>query len=855
MSKQKIDPQMIFDNLIDEFNELLKKLSENRTEEMRDVYQTAESVLINIKNETNAELIKLKEVAEWNTLTIAMYGETNAGKSTLIEYLRIAYQEDSKKENSLAFQQQAKELGLTENNLQKLKQQEQQIRQNIEIIEQKFKHYLQEYTQKLNKVLEKFTPLNDEYIKQTLIKKSDVEYQLSKQKEQYNKYQQQFQVKKNNIYAQITALEMALSNRVDSPNIFYRLFFNILYWFIEPEEEWQIIDLEEQFEDIKSNTNQKLTQLRAKAQPLQTEYNYLINCENFLYNTTEYLNNNTAKNLEGFLSLLTSFDNKNADLWQKYYQELLDLKNNEEVFQQKIAIEKGNLIKQLTDIKNQQQQIYQQSKKLNYLADGHIIGTGESDFTKDNTVYSFNINGKPINIIDVPGIEGNESIVINAVWEAVRRAHIVFYITPKPMPPQKGDGEKGTLEKIKEHLAQHTEVYAIYNKKVLNYRSIKNKGLLSDDEKRSLKVMDRKLTEQLGTAYKHHLAISARPAFLMVSDNALPFSDIEKEKEKFLKKAPAEEILKAVNVHELQKVIENKLEIGTKEIITTSNVNKANLQLIHAIAEIEKLLILFHSQAKQIAEQSKTTCRNIKNIQSTIKKDLKSSVDKSIETFCRNLRNPCYRYIDNNDVSSSDVERYFKEQRERARKKFESSMKSSMKSYFTDFQNSIQEILEHHNNQMIDINKVYSAQYFNKNMGGGFNISSGINPKTVTATIATIVGITAIIMGGLTGMGLVIASVSVLISAFTAIRSFFDTKYKKAKQKESIDKNISKIKKKLDKETGKKLDKSNEKIDEIVLNIINTVKNDANKAKKLCIVLEESRNKLNKLSMKIEELI
>ena len=40
--------------------------------------------------------------------------------------------------------------------------------------------------------------------------------------------------------------------------------------------------------------------------------------------------------------------------------------------------------------------------------DGLIIGTGEADFTKDNVPYEFTYQNKTFQLIDVPGIEGNE---------------------------------------------------------------------------------------------------------------------------------------------------------------------------------------------------------------------------------------------------------------------------------------------------------------------------------------------------------------------------------------------------------------------------------------------------------------
>ena len=43
-----------------------------------------------------AEIDKLESSSEWNKFCIAYFGETNAGKSTIIESLRIIYNEESR---------------------------------------------------------------------------------------------------------------------------------------------------------------------------------------------------------------------------------------------------------------------------------------------------------------------------------------------------------------------------------------------------------------------------------------------------------------------------------------------------------------------------------------------------------------------------------------------------------------------------------------------------------------------------------------------------------------------------------------------------------------------------------------
>jgi len=79
-------------------------------------------------------------------------------------------------------------------------------------------------------------------------------------------------------------------------------------------------------------------------------------------------------------------------------------------------------------IKLQEATRQERLKKDSSGVDGEIVGTGESDFTKDYNEYNMNVNGNPIVLIDVPGIEGNESEFKEGIQKALSKAHCVFYI-------------------------------------------------------------------------------------------------------------------------------------------------------------------------------------------------------------------------------------------------------------------------------------------------------------------------------------------------------------------------------------------------------------------------------------------
>ncbi len=84
----------------------LQKIFENTDgadERLRAFNQEALKKFKKLESESLKELESLKNNEEWEKFTIAFYGETGAGKSTLIEYLRLFFKEPGKMDQQERF--------------------------------------------------------------------------------------------------------------------------------------------------------------------------------------------------------------------------------------------------------------------------------------------------------------------------------------------------------------------------------------------------------------------------------------------------------------------------------------------------------------------------------------------------------------------------------------------------------------------------------------------------------------------------------------------------------------------------------------------------------------------------------
>ncbi len=269
---------------------------------------------------------------------------------------------------------------------------------------------------------------------------------------------------------------------------------------------------------------------------------------------------------------------------------------------------------------------------LEKLQDGAIIGDGRSDSTLKTESYTLKHNNQSFVLLDVPGIEGDEKKVKQQISDATKKAHAVFYVTKTPNPPQKGEERKrGTIEKIQRQLGLQTEVWTIFNKPINNPRALKD-GLINENEKESLKILNKEMKNILGKHYMGYKAVSAQMAFYGLSQALIPGTDFDKNKQKFLKDFKAEELLYQSHFKPLAEFIAEELLKNSRAKIIESNCNKA----LKVVGQLQKAIEI--TIEKRIDPMIKEAQEH--------QQEARYNLDRSTEKFILNLTNSAFYEID-----------------------------------------------------------------------------------------------------------------------------------------------------------------------------------------------------------------
>lgn len=737
-------PENIYDDLKEKISDLIAKIVKNEqvldTNLVGEKLNESKQILSFQQKEIERKIDELKRNSEWDYFTIAFFGETNAGKSTLIEVLRLLFAEKTKNEIQAKFNALKDEFSLDEEVYGQLKNADNEISHKILENNKKINEIDQTYTQKLEdyqKILNALKYEHDEQIvNQSLLNDQKLEI--------FN--------------TQIVSLKDAVQYKKQNMSWWLK----IIYIFKRLEEEKQIGLIELELIKQKALLDSELKVLKQKI-----EKEYALKQSHLLTIQDEY------------------------DLTKKPINSItLQLENEKKAVEQQL------------------QQFEKMLEKLREFEDGQIMGDGRSDFTRESNEFLFDINGTQVKLIDVPGIEGDEKLVENEISKAVKKAHAVFYITSKDAAPN-----EGTLQKIKTHLADQTEVWTVYNKPVTSPRSLKNGLISNDDERGALDDLNKQMESALDKHYKNYTVVAGLAAFYAVANCLVPFGEKYRNQIKFLNNSDRDELKEKSGLSAFQNHLTQTVIGDVPYKIKASNFNKANYVLKQTVEKLNNIHNGFSDLKLNIDKQVAVTKQEIDSEYLDLVQSLKTMIEKIIQDFERKTRQEVYKRIES-DISNDEFKGILKRQIDNNLELVSKDLIAGFKTETSQFDENLKEKLQKLSSRLASIQNNFKADDvtgLNNNVSLKFDINNGINKMGL---LGVGIGVGAAMWWNPVGwVAISLTAAGLLFSFAKAIWSFFDSDFKKSEQKKSVDKNLSNIVKELKKVARENVSDVEEKIE------------------------------------------
>lgn len=260
--------------------------------------------------------------------------------------------------------------------------------------------------------------------------------------------------------------------------------------------------------------------------------------------------------------------------------------------------------------------------------DGLIVGDGRHDFTKTYEEYHLSIAGHPFTLIDVPGIEGNESEFKDVIKTALHKAHCVFYVQGHNKKP-----DRATAKKIKKYLGDWVKVYSIYNVRggVSNYdEEEERETLITPGVLKSESLIQAEFKTILGDVYAGHVTLQGLLAMSAKASFSSKREDLIRGQQKLLKYfgGSADKVLEFSQFKTLTTLVEQKTLNFKSEII------EANKQKLVSLAGN------IAADIEQVMESQKSYLANLDSNLRTINREVcNNSMDSALRNITNKTRN------------------------------------------------------------------------------------------------------------------------------------------------------------------------------------------------------------------------
>ena len=241
-------PEEIFDELKNKIYDLVEKITSNEDsldlEMIGDHFSKSKQILQFQQTVIEKEIDDLKRNAEWKFFTIAFFGETNAGKSTLIEVLRILFGEETKKQIQKNFLEIKNKNNLDESDFDNLQTQQSETSKEINLIKEQIKQIENEHQDERNKLTEQLSFVEKVGNDKVLLKQSECKNALQLFSHKKDELQSGIDYKKKNM----------------------PWWLKIIYIFKRLDEEKQLIDINLDIVKYESKFNSEISEIKRDIQ-------------------------------------------------------------------------------------------------------------------------------------------------------------------------------------------------------------------------------------------------------------------------------------------------------------------------------------------------------------------------------------------------------------------------------------------------------------------------------------------------------------------------------------------------------------------------------------------------------------
>ena len=498
--------------------------------------------------------------------------------------------------------------------------------------------------------------------------------------------------------------------------------------------------------------------------------------------------------------------------------------------------------------------------KLSDFADGAIIGHGLPDFTRENHIYEFDVGDVAFSLIDVPGIEGEQELLLPRIEKAVKTAHAVFYVTREAKPPGTSDSPGGgTLGQIKRHLGAQAEVWAVYNKPMPAPRKLPSEGDVFAGDAVGVAELTKVLARELRGAYRGVVTVGAYPAFLAVADCLVPDVAVEhpskrlEDRRKFLASFSREELLERTGFAAFVEHLKSTA-YDARSKITLANFKKANEVLKGVSRQLDADLAVMEAHAKGVKKETANAQGQVDLAAEQLRARLNIDARDALRRFGSRVRGIVYGQIQNG-IENDDL-------KEALGKAIRSNALTMQEEVTLSFRNATEQFLatvagvaERFHKHLSDLDGLVQAQQRTLN-GPVLKLDLEINDGiSIVGLVGSVVSAFLLFVGtgGTATLPAILFGVAgIVISVAKAVWGFFDKEYAKAQQRKAVDKILEGARESFDKD----LRSSEAKISSLIVNACDDAKRRLGAPQKNAFttvnVLRRAVQRLRALSLQIE---